>query len=353
MFQYRILILIFICLTGCAGPMSPFGAINQDDKPTLEEFTSGRKTEAQGLSVIFTPDRQVLHSKSKLEITINSSDKIQESHLFKIYYNSKDVTDAYLKRSEKNILSDSNQIEMAFKNLRLPASRNHNIVIAFQPSKDSNLILAKYLPPTCLETDDMDIISTGLFTPPSEYLLWIKSSSKVKELNPSLLAGLIAQESGFNESSVSFAKAIGLTQITSSAESEIIPLRPNWPRYSKISDLSAPQIKTLIASKKITSENEWRLDPKKSIDGGSLYLKYLSEYWKKPENSDLVKANFKDVDLAMTTVVLASYNSGAARVKRALNEHGKDFLYDDELGEARKYVNRIMSYCYHFSKKES
>lgn len=353
MYQFRTILFIALAfITGCAGPMSPFGAVNTGSEPTLEEFTSDQKAEYDNHSVTFIPDRQVLHSNAKLEIKIDSTDKIQDSHVFKIYYNSKDVTKSYLKRSNKSVVLDSKQIDMAFRNLRLPASRDHKIVVAFQPSPDSSLVLAKYLPPVCLKDDNMDILTTGSFSPPSDYLLWIKASTKVRGINPNLMAGLIAQESGFNETSVSWARAIGLTQMTSAAEEEIISQRPTWPRYSKISNMSPAQLKTFIASKKINADNEWRLDPRKSIDGGTLYIEYLTNYWEKPENAQLLKSNFSDLEWAKTSAILASYNSGAARVKRAIQSDGKDFLTNEELTEARKYVNRIMSYCYHFSKKE-
>lgn len=350
-FKTFIFMLPFFLL-GCAGPMSPFGAINTQEA-TLDEFEKEHKPPSTGHSVYFTPSRQVLHGLSDLDVKINSADTIKSDYLLKIYYNNRDVTKAYLNHSETTLLPESNQIELEFKTLRLPPDRFHYIVIAFQPSAESTLVMAQYLPPTCNKSEESELRSTGNFSPPINFVEWIRFTAKKSGYNPNFIAGLIAQESGFNEKSLSNSRALGLTQITPNADEEIEKLRPNWPRYSKISDASILKLRALIASGRLNGKTDWRLNPEKSIEGGILYLEYLTKYWEKPENIQLIKSNYADFDLGITTVIIASYNSGATRVKRAMQEEGKHWLQSQDLTEARKYVNSVMSYCYHFSKKES
>ena len=100
-------------------------------------------------------------------------------------------------------------------------------------------------------------------------------------------------------------------------------------------------------AQEINSKNDWRLDEKKSIEGGILYLNYLSQYWNKTEKEDILSDVFKQ-DIPKTDILLASYNSGAYRVKKSILKNRKDWLFDDSLHEARKYVMNIKSYCYSF-----
>ena len=49
-------------------------------------------------------------------------------------------------------------------------------------------------------------------------------------------------------------------------------------------------------------------------------------------------------------MILASYNSGSARVKNIIQEKGDEWLKDPALQEAFKYVNKVSSFCFHFSQ---
>jgi soluble lytic murein transglycosylase-like protein len=61
-----------------------------------------------------------------------------------------------------------------------------------------------------------------------------------------------------------------------------------------------------------------------------------------------MKARFDEAE--RTKLLLASYNSGYARVLTALRTYGKNWITSPELHEARRYVNRISSYCDYFSQ---
>jgi soluble lytic murein transglycosylase-like protein len=65
-----------------------------------------------------------------------------------------------------------------------------------------------------------------------------------------------------------------------------------------------------------------------------------------------VSSQKQDDDL-LINLLLASYNSGPYRVKRALIRKGPTWLEAKELREAKKYVKKVKSYCYHFSKNNT
>lgn len=337
-------------LVGCAGPTSPFGAINSSlDSANFDEETPI----SDSPNIRFLPDRQVLHSQSAWKIQVQSPEKIPSDYYFKIFYNSKDVTKIYLNNLNSKVVKNSDQLELSFKNLVLLPNRRNDIVVSFQPSKGQPLVMTRYMPPSCTTDEKLDLRSTARFNPEKEIINWIQKVSLINQTNPTLLAGIVAQESGFDDSAVSLARALGLTQVTPLADQEIADETPNWPRHPKVPELSPLALKWMIQRNIINAENDWRLNPKTSIEGGVIYLNHLMKYWRKPENFSLIQGLSQDPKVAFTAVVIASYNSGPARIKQVLISDGKYWLRNQEIEQARKYVNRVMSYCYHFSKKES
>lgn len=181
----------------------------------------------------------------------------------------------------------------------------------------------------------------------------IDTTASKSKYNPSLLAGIVAQESGFDPKAVSWAKALGLTQVTPLAEEEIIKGHTNWPRYPNLNDMSFLKIKTKILTGEITAQKEWRLNPEYSLRGGISYLTYLNEYWSMPDNMKVVKSLPGDEEINLSRVILASYNSGAARVKSIIKKKKVKWLEHESLKEAYKYIHKVSSYCYHFSQGAS
>ena len=109
---------------------------------------------------------------------------------------------------------------------------------------------------------------------------------------------------------------------------------------------------TLILSGSINRKNEWRLDPRRSIEGGVAFVKYLTEYWLDEKNrAELSPEQLRPNNF--TQIILASYNAGAARVKRSVKKYGDDLLETGEVSKLRSYTNKILSYCYHFSDAEN
>lgn len=146
------------------------------------------------------------------------------------------------------------------------------------------------------------------------------------------------------------AKELGLTQVTPLAHEEIKRFKTNWKIYPEFDETPFLKLKTKILSAVINENNDWRLNQEKSIEGGILYLEYLDQYWSTPEKKEILTTTFNE-DIPRLDILLASYNSGAYRVKKALLKNRKEWLFDDSLDEARKYVMNIKSYCYAFAPR--
>jgi hypothetical protein len=330
--------------SACAGPASPFGAVEvwSGDGKSFVYKTSEMPAKEYSLF----PKRQVLHRESDFVLKFNVEPENHDSQI-KMTYNGKDVTNTFLKATV--VEHEKQDIKYVFKKLNLKPDRKHKIDIYWATETDGVFSRIPYLPPVCFLKDDFELLSTKPFRPGKAILNSINQTAEAQQLNPSLLAGLIAQESGFKTTQVSYAKAVGLTQITPVAEEEIKKLRPDWPSDSRIEDLDLFTIHQLIMNHEINRKLDWRLDPPLAIEGGALYLNYLINYWNNEENKALL-ADYPNISL--TSVVLASYNSGPLRVKNKIKADGNKWLENSELKEAFKYVNSVSSYCYHFSESE-
>ena len=170
-------------------------------------------------------------------------------------------------------------------------------------------------------------------------------------LSPSFFTALVAQESGFQPQVVSWARALGLTQITGSAESEFISRYQSWPRYPDVNTMPVAVLKALVLAGKINAKSEWRLDPDHSIQGGIDYTVMLADKWSSPARLARIRSLFANPEEEHTRLILASYHSGFSRVLSAFEKYGRNWLEAPDLREARKYVNRIESYCDYFSQQ--
>jgi soluble lytic murein transglycosylase-like protein len=286
-----------------------------------------------------------LHRTSDFVLKFNVKNKPIPDSQIKVTYNNKDVTKTFLKSTTVQKSADKS-VQYAFNKLNLRPDKRHNINFYWRPNDFSVYSRISYLPPVCFLEDDFALVSTVPFRPAKSIINSINNTAKEQQLNPSLLAGLIAQESGFKPNKVSLAKAVGLTQITPIAEEEIKKIRPEWPSESLMDDLDFMTINQLVSHKVINQTQDWRLDPDHAIEGGALYLNYLVSYWKSEENRKLLS---EYPNISLTSVVLASYNSGLIRVKNKIKANGDQWLESYDLKEAFKYVNSVSSYCYHFS----
>lgn len=343
------LLLLSLFGIGCAGPATPFGALNWPSFLGGEDKTT---TKTPGYNLRFFPERQVLHGSTDLELIIDDADGVSETPKLQLSYNGKDVTSNFLSKAEKSYSDTSKRrLKLSVKNFRLPLLKDHDIQATYWPSKRTNPVHISFAPPSCSAFSWTGrLTKVKGFEVESAVISSIEHQSTLQHYNPFLIAGLIAQESSFDPKAVSRSKAIGLTQVTPLGEAEIIDGKQEWPRYPGISDMGFWSLRSALAKGEINSKNEWRLDPELSIRGGVEYLKYLNDYWSKPEKMASIEKHFKGSELKRSEILLASYNSGAARVSQALENDGENFLKNSELGEARKYVRRITSYCDYFSQ---
>ena len=195
----------------------------------------------------------------------------------------------------------------------------------------------------------LPIKTTQPFSPPQDWIDSVERLSKLSKISAGFLSGLIAQESAFNSFALSSSRALGLTQVTPAADREIASLHPEWPRSEKVENLPYPILKALVASRQLSGNEDWRLDPQLSIEGGAAYLNFLENYWKlKAKTVSLREAGDAELQPAL---VLASYHSGASRVLKALQTYGPDFINAPELKAAKRYVRRVSSYCSYFTNE--
>jgi hypothetical protein len=343
--------LVTLIDLGCAGPATPFGAMN------WPSFLGGTNSSslAPGYRLKFSPERQVLHSSTDLELMIEDADGVPENPKLQLSYNGKDVTSSFIGKAEKTYTDPSKRrLKMTFKNFRLQLLRDHDIHATYWPSKRQEPVSVIYAPPSCSAFSwNGSLTEVPGFDVDPNLISSIDKLSSGQRYNPFLVAGLIAQESAFNPKAVSRSKALGLTQVTPLGEAEIIGSYEEWPRYPGISDMGFWSLRSALNNGKIHPKNEWRLDPDLSIRGGVEYLKYLNEYWSRPDKAAFIDKYFHGSEFKRSEILLASYNSGAARVSQALDANGENFLKNKELGEARKYVRKITSYCDYFSQKAS
>ncbi|MEW6055512.1 MAG: lytic transglycosylase domain-containing protein [Bdellovibrionota bacterium] len=348
------LLVILLCY-GCAGPTTPLGA---PWATSSADVTNGPLSfmasifKTSETHIRFQPSRQVLHGAAPMKIIIEDLSGIKPNYRLVVRHNGLDVTSSFLKQSETIYQDGGRRLVVKVPVVRLSAKKDHLIEVVYG-GQSNFTAYSRYDVPECSAFgNSKTLISTDGFKPDPYLLGLIEESSKQMGVSPTLTAALVAQESGFDPHTVSWAKAIGLTQITPIAEDEILKTYAQWPRYPGLNTMPAPWVKLMVLSRQANEENEWRLDARRSLQGGLVFLQLLSERWSTKENQQRIKELFNNPEVAHSRLVLASYNSGYSRVWSALNRHGVNWIAAPELKEARNYVNRVFSYCHHFSEAE-
>lgn len=345
--------------TGCAGPTTPLGAVWSltpaaakaavEKDELIKSQTGAQKTGAPSPRISFSPTHQVLHGRSPLRIEIQDPTGDMGDYQLAIHYNGLDVTRSFLMRAEVTTNPAAHWIRIDNPLIRLSAEEDHLIEIFYVGSAGA-MSYASYEGPRCYAFRPSEVRNLGEFSPSPQLVRTITEKALKSGLSPSFFTALVAQESGFQSQVVSWAHALGLTQITGSAEAEFISRYQNWPRYPGVNDLPVPMLKALVLSGKINARSEWRLDPDHSIQGGIDYTVMLADKWSAPERLARIRAIFPNPEEEHTKLILASYHSGFSRVLNAFERYGRNWLSSPDLREARKYVNRISSYCDYFSQ---
>jgi hypothetical protein len=340
--------------TGCAGPSTPLGAVwafhpSQVNRSLASVPDAPTQTEGvAGVHIDFNPTRQVLHGPKPLVVRIEDLNGIPEDPKLQVRYDGLDVTTTFLSQAKKLSKSGERELFIRIPVVRLSPHTDHKIEVRYY-NASGRPSWAFYKAPVCRAFDYKQVKHTDSFTPTDSLLSIIDRLSQEAEMNPALTTALIAQESSFNPRTVSWAKAMGLTQMTPIAEDEISDQFDDyqkWPHYKGVETIPASVLKMMVMSGRINARNDWRLDQELSVKGGLAYLKMLQDRWSSPA----MKARFDEEE--RTRLILASYNSGSARVMSALGRYGKNWIKAPELHEARLYVNRIFSFCDFFSQDQ-
>src|SRR5262249_44373919 len=156
-----------------------------------------------------------LHGSFSFTAIIEDPAGVPDDYHLQLLYNNFDVTDRFLARAKKTFLDlKGRRLQLTFRPLRLPAGSGHRIKFFYYRNAGSKPIIAEYRRPSCpVFRTDRSVASVPGFMPPSEVIDLINFHAANHKINPHLIAGLIAQESGFDPLAVSQKKAVGLTQI--------------------------------------------------------------------------------------------------------------------------------------------
>lgn len=350
--QLQVLLILFLTI-GCAGPMTPFGSIEINDLISSahskvhypSSISNSKKAKVQKITI--SPSRLNLHEDKKLIIKIHG-EKEQALSQTRFFYNGFDITKKVLELA--TIRQEKQTLIYTIKDMVFLAKDDHSFSVSYSKNSFDTPYIKHYLYPICPLTGSDDVFASSTNKSRNSTLNKIINISKNYKINPNLLAGLVAQESSFNPKAISYAKAIGLTQVTSLAEEHIINKYKQWPRYPNIKIMSYLKTKSLISLGKINKNNEWRLNPEMSIIGGMEYLKYLNTYWSKDKHKSLIEKTYRNYNNEiLSDIILASYNSGAFRVKTQIKKKGQKWKNGKNLKEAKKYIRKVKSYCYQFS----
>jgi hypothetical protein len=344
-------VILFILVTlpalcSCAGPYTPFGAVD----PWHMEQKRIPAAIKQNVIVKTYPEYQIFHRPYRLVVEVFDPNDIPKDFKLHFYHNGI-KSQHWWKTTTTHMVGPKNMV-VIIDNFKLMAGREHDVSIMYQRGDNGDFSIYHYLPPRCHLNDNMPVANEINFNINDEFTQLVHKVAVKHGRNPAMLAGLVAQESAFNPKAVSYAKALGLTQVTDLAESHILTNSPHWPQYPGIEKMSYPRLKYLVLTNKINSKNEWRLDQKMSLMGGLRYIDYLEKYWMLDGNKKLLENTFNR-SVPLTDVILASYNSGPYRVKKAIRNSGSNWRRHNSLKAANHYVDRVKSYCFEFAQEQS
>lgn len=368
----KLLLTLFFALLciGCAGPMNPFGStgvkllfskqnFDQIDKqlkrvPASVENIRDQRTPKTKAKISFFPERQLFHNSNNFKFIVEDPLGVTDSYYLAIFLNNQDITSQILSLSKLTLSRDRKSLQLTLSHIRFRPEDENQITVLYSNGLTDLTIYKQYELPSCQFTGFKQIRNSSNFKRKERTLTLIEELSFRQKVNSNFISGLIAQESSFNSKAVSTAKAIGLTQITSMAEKQIVIKSDKWPQNKNIRSSSVRRIKSLINRGKINYQNEWRLDKEKSIIGSIRYLNFIKGYWQHPNRLNEIRAHYAEEDeqFLLSDLILASYNSGAYRVRKSLRRRGRDWLNSTSLKEAKKYVRRVKSYCYTFATEE-
>ncbi|MDF1554143.1 MAG: transglycosylase SLT domain-containing protein [Deferrisomatales bacterium] len=364
----RILRLLFLALpvlwcAGCVGPTTPLGAVDHPARgyhpatpasaqqpsvlPKLR--SSARQPPSHRAAILFSPPTQRVHGPYTWQVVVLDPSGRAPADLSRVrlFYNDLEVTQsatAQFQVQQQHIThAGQPALQLEMPHLRLDPMAEHHIRVEYTTTTGEPLT-ARYAFPILDSLDAREsLATTAPFDIDPTLRGIIESASDEFDVNPVVLAALIAQESSFDPLALSRAQALGLTQVTHRTEPDIAREFPGWPRNPKLGRFSRRQLRGLIPAV-INRENEWRLDPEKSIRGGAFYLGHLRNRLQTEGNRQYLDNVGMDRGRLVAEASLAAYNSGLNRILYMMKTHGPEWLEQRSTREAKRYVRKILSY---------
>ncbi|HAZ12456.1 MAG: hypothetical protein A2X86_16850 [Bdellovibrionales bacterium GWA2_49_15] len=372
---YILLVILAVAiLASCAGPynaVGPYSAYTRGptfsaqqinippnsidsfliQTPENSHMRSPAHFSSSRANITFSPDKMLFNTDTPLAITIRSATPLSKNYEIIASLNGQDVT-----AQAKRVISNPKILTLYFNSAYFQKKLDYTFAVFFRNSPNDSWSDAVLEEAGCsLSAQDQ------FFFPKSRsgkyaVISYVELMSRKNNLNPSLIYGLINQESSFNPKAFSPKMAVGLTQMTLRAARQVAMAGPEWPIYENLESLPFIEGKFLIETGQIHGDMDWRLGPEKSIEGGIAYLRYLSDFWAKYlkglNNSS--SSQTLDREKSMCNLVLASYNLGPARLKSILKESAES--QQTEWNKIRPYLRSIKTDCFqtsrgHYEKK--
>jgi hypothetical protein len=190
-------------------------------------------------------------------------------------------------------------------------------------------------------------------------------------INPAYVTALMLKESGGDSLAVSGAAALGLAQLTASADSDMrlmvteyhfqwmAPEVNRWPRSAamRAPSASAAQIDSLLARGAVSARSEYLFDPVTSARAAVFWIRLLENKWTTdfwpggygPSVRQRLNGGEPLTQHQMFDLVTVSYNRGYIEVKALVDKYGADWV--EHLGdltgaqaEAADYLERVRAY---------
>lgn len=191
-------------------------------------------------------------------------------------------------------------------------------------------------------------------------------------IDPGFAAALLAKESGGDSLAVSAAAALGVAQLTASADTDLRAMATadrfawmrrevhRWPRSRAVHDsgASAATIDSLLAAGALTSRTEYLFDPALGARAAVLWVRLLEYKWTAnmwPGGYGTFARNAINAgrpldDDQLANLVIVSYNRGYLVVHDLVARYGAQWTsHLPELGpagvEAADYLDRVRAYA--------
>ena len=190
-------------------------------------------------------------------------------------------------------------------------------------------------------------------------------------IDPAYVTALILKESGGDSLAVSNAPALGLAQLTATADSDMrlmvteyhfqwmAPEVNGWARNAAVHSplASTSAVDSLLAHGAVTSRSEYLFDPETSARGAVFWIRLLENKWTTdfwpggygPSVRQRLNGGTPLTQQQMFDLVTVSYNRGYIEVKALVDKYGSGWVaHLTELtggqAEAADYLERVRAY---------